>query len=77
MPRLRSASGGDPGPAARLLIAPEGLSRFYHEDHESIGASWMTREERLEEIKDYLMYLDLVHDRVFAIVEREPVKLTV
>ena len=59
----------------RCLVAPEGLSRFYHGDHERIGASWMTREERLEEIRDYLMYLDLVHDRLFAIVEREAVKL--
>lgn len=59
----------------RLLVAPEALSRFYHADHERIGASWMTREERLEEIRDYVMYLDLVHDRVFSIVERDAVKL--
>ncbi|HJS73420.1 MAG TPA: phospholipase, partial [Vicinamibacteria bacterium] len=36
----------------RLLVAPEGLSRFYHEDHEKVGASWMTREDRLAEIDD-------------------------
>ena len=26
----------------RLLVAPEAMSRFYHEDHETVGASWMT-----------------------------------
>ncbi|HJS74710.1 MAG TPA: alpha/beta hydrolase [Vicinamibacteria bacterium] len=49
----------------RLLVAPEGLSRFYHEDHEKVGASWMTREDRLAEIDDYVRYLDLLRDRVF------------
>jgi predicted esterase len=60
----------------RLLVAPEALSRFYLEDHERIGASWMTREDRVEEIDDYVRYLDLVHDEVFGIVARSRVKLT-
>ncbi len=48
----------------RLLVAPEGLSRFYTDEmrkHETVGASWMTREDRLPEIDDYVAYLDLVH----------------
>jgi acetyl esterase/lipase len=61
----------------RLLVVPEALSRFYHEDHKKIGASWMTREERIEEIADYIRYLDLLHDRVFEIVPRAQVKLRV
>src|SRR5687767_2104602 len=37
----------------RLLVAPEGLSRFYVDDrHERVGASWMTREAREDEIDD-------------------------
>lgn len=52
----------------RLLVAPEALSRFYdarsplerHADAR-VGASWMTREDRLEEIADHLGWLDRVH----------------
>lgn len=43
----------------RLVVAPEGLSRYYtsHADRQ-VGASWMTREDRDAEIQDYLGYLD-------------------
>ncbi len=45
----------------RLLVAPEGLSRFYlRGSGGSTGASWMTREEREQEIADYVRYLDLL-----------------
>ncbi|TVP57001.1 MAG: phospholipase [Gemmatimonadales bacterium] len=54
----------DPG---RLLVAPEGLSRFYlegspgpHRGGDPVGASWMTREDREAEIEDYVGYLDEV-----------------
>lgn len=60
----------------RLLVAPEALSRFYLEGHRSIGASWMTREDRLAEMDDYIRYLDLVHDEIFDLVARARVKLT-
>lgn len=51
---------------ARSLIAPEGLSRFYAETgrNAKIGASWMTREDRLVEIDDYVRYLDALYDEV-------------
>ena len=51
----------------RLIVAPEGLSRFYTDEmrkHEKVGASWMTREDRLAEIEDYVAYLDKVHAEV-------------
>jgi len=60
----------------RLMVAPEALSRFYHADHKTIGASWMTREDRGHEMDDYIRYLDLVHDQVFQIVPRDAVRLT-
>lgn len=60
----------------RLLVVPEALSRFYLEDHKSIGASWMTREDRLAEMDDYVHYLDLVHDEIFRLVARSQVTLT-
>jgi len=45
----------------RCVVAPEGLSRFYVDgldEHEQVGASWMTREARDDEIADYLRFLD-------------------
>ena len=57
----------------RCLVAPEGLSRFYLESgtggraHDKVGATWMTREDRLAEIEDYVRYLDTV----FAEILRE------
>jgi len=65
----------------RLLVAPEALSRFYLEDmavpasERKVGATWMTREDRLSEIDDYVRYLDALHAEVFARVERASVTL--
>jgi len=47
----------------RAVVAPEALSRFYVDGldtHEEVGASWMTRAAREEEIADYVAYLDRV-----------------
>ena len=57
------------GDEQRAVVAPEGLSRFYLESdaRDKVGASWMTREDRLTEIDDYVHYLDVV----FAEVTRE------
>jgi predicted esterase len=45
----------------RLVVAPEGLSRFYLDSGSGkVGASWMTREDREQEIDDYLEYLEQV-----------------
>lgn len=51
---------------SRLIVAPEALSRFYldpiperrNQSSPRVGASWMTRENREEEIGDYIAYLD-------------------
>lgn len=50
----------------RCIVAPEGLSRFYAEAgrNDMIGASWMTREDRLAEIDDYIHYLDALYAEV-------------
>ncbi|MFT4678859.1 MAG: putative esterase [Flavobacteriales bacterium] len=47
----------------RLVIAPEGLHRFYTQGFSGrVGASWMTKEARLSDIDDYVRFLDdLVH----------------
>ena len=50
----------------RLIVAPEALSRCYldtkgvHGPEARIGATWMTREDRLAEIADHVRYLDLL-----------------
>lgn len=42
-----------------LIVAPEGLSRFYTDEaHSRVGATWMTREDREHEIADQITYLD-------------------
>lgn len=51
----------------RCVVAPEGLSRFYLSEHAAerrVGASWMTREDRLHEIEDYVRYLDALSGHV-------------
>jgi predicted esterase len=51
----------------RCIVAPEGLSRFYATEslaERRVGASWMTREDRLHEIEDYVRYLDAVYKQV-------------
>lgn len=46
-----------------FLIAPEALNRFYLKGTGgTVGATWMTREDRLNEIKDYIHYLDDLHE---------------
>jgi predicted esterase len=53
---------------ARLVVAPEALSRFYLGSGEGgahgarVGATWMTREDRLAEIGDYVRWLDRALD---------------
>ena len=42
-----------------FIIAPEALSRFYVKgDYGDVGATWMTKEDRENEISDYVKYLD-------------------
>lgn len=42
-----------------FFIAPEALNHFYLKaGRDKVGATWMTREDRLNEIKDYCNYLD-------------------
>ena len=70
------------GASGRAIVAPEALSRFYfeggfHGPDSKVGATWMTREDRLAEIEDYVAYLDAVHEAVFAAVDRTAARLTV
>lgn len=69
--------------SSRVVIAPEALSRFYLGETTGatsatarIGATWMTREDRLSEISDYVGYLDALYRRVFETIPREQTKVT-
>jgi predicted esterase len=74
---LRHFAALDDG--TRLVVAPEGLSRFYVGSgtgaHEKVGAAWMTREDRLAEIHDYVTYLDAVYAEVLRRVDRRAVRV--
>lgn len=67
--RFHGLPGIDEG--RRRIVAPEALSRFYverqigqHGPTSTVGATWMTREDREHEIRDYVAYLDAVLSRV-------------
>jgi predicted esterase len=54
--------------AGRLIVTPEALNRFYVDLGEGasqaearVGATWMTREDRLSEIADYVNFLDALY----------------
>lgn len=64
---------------ARLVVAPEALSRFYLEHpgrvgsaNARVGATWMTREERDAEIADHVAYLDRLYEAVTVPLARRP-----
>lgn len=48
-----------------LFVAPEGFHRFYLNNNKGrVGASWMTKEDRLHDIQDYCSFLDAVYTDV-------------
>jgi predicted esterase len=57
---IRKFEGFDP--TTHFVVAPEALNRFYWNFKTNVvGASWMTRQDRLDEIEDYSTYLDTVY----------------
>lgn len=49
------------------VIAPEALSRFYLNGFsDRIGASWMTKHQRIEEIEDYSNYLQSLYETILT-----------
>jgi predicted esterase len=50
-----------------LFVAPEGLHRFYLNGSSGrVGSSWMTKEDRLNDIDDYCALLDQVADELLV-----------
>jgi predicted esterase len=61
----------------RIIVAPEGLSKFYWNGMGGkVRASWMTAEDRENEIEDYINYIEKV---VFSFLSQtnNPIKITV
>ncbi|WP_296621955.1 hypothetical protein [Marivirga sp.] len=49
----------------RVIVAPSGLSRFYLDGFSGrVGSTWMTKEERLLDIDNYINYLNSIADEV-------------
>ena len=70
--------------AHRLIVAPEALSRFYLDEASGgthtearVGASWMTREDRLSEIDDQARYLDALYTHIVGSLQGAPDELIV
>ena len=60
----------------RVIVAPGGLSRFYLEGFSGrVGSTWMTKEERLLDIENYISYLNEVANTVLKEAS-EDVKVT-
>jgi predicted esterase len=48
-----------------FVICPEGPHRFYQKGSSGrVGASWMTKEDRLNDIQNYLTFLDTLLDNL-------------
>jgi predicted esterase len=46
-----------------FVVAPEATSRFYLNGHDGrVGATWMTKEDRLQDIENYTAYLNHIYD---------------
>ncbi|MEM6641376.1 MAG: alpha/beta hydrolase [Bacteroidota bacterium] len=56
---IRKFDGLDP--CQNFIIAPQGLSKYYLEGvNGRVGASWMTKEDRLTEIENQYAYVDQI-----------------
>jgi len=55
-----------------VIVAPEGLSKFYFRNN--IGASWMTKEDRQNEINDYVYFLEKVYEEVMSEFKSHDIK---
>ena len=61
-----------------LIVAPEAMNKFYSRGFSgSIGTTWMTKEDRETEIKDYVNMIDNVYKEISEIVDLTKVRMNV
>lgn len=52
-------------PVKNFIVAPQGLSKFYQKGfYGRVGASWMTKEDRLTDIENQYRYIQEVLDQI-------------
>ena len=62
-------------PKEHFVVAPQGLSRFYMNDHFRVGASWMTKEDRDTELDNQEAYFGALYQNVFGGAELSNYKI--
>ena len=61
-----------------LIVAPEAMNKFYVRGFTGkIGATWMTKEDRKTEIKDYINMIDNVYREISEITDLTKVRINV
>ena len=71
--QLDSLAGKD-----TVVVCPEGLHRFYMNGMDGkVGASWMTKEDRLSDIKDYVAFMELLYSELMKQVDTDSVTINV
>lgn len=60
------------------IVAPEGLSKFYSKGfYGRVGATWMTKKDREDEIQDYINYLNQLYETIRSENKNENLKINV
>ncbi len=52
--------------SSTLVVAPEAISKFYNKEKKAV-ANWMTSHERLDEIEDYINYLNQLEKEIQSV----------
>lgn len=62
-------------PERYFIVSPEGLHRFYLNGFEGrVGASWMTKEARLDDINDYVEFLNrIAHETIWPLLNPDTI----
>jgi predicted esterase len=63
--------------AKHYVIAPQGLSKFYMNNHTRVGASWMTKENRELDLRNQLHYVQTVFETETESVDFSNKKLVI
>jgi predicted esterase len=61
-----------------LFVAVEALNRFYFKGFSGkVGASWMTKEARNDEIEDYIVLISSIFKKIIGEIDRTQLKINV
>jgi len=61
-----------------VIISPEALSRFYiGENYDRVGASWITKEDKLDDIDDNITYLNSLFESTTKNIDLKSINIHV